>query len=627
MIFPLRTTIARIIFFSLFFCLNLLSNEETYWGNPINLTILNSNRDDFAPTWNRFEQRLYFASTRSGNSKFYVASFKDSLDFAEPIEITDPINRTKSSVAYISFRSETEAVLNSFRLGKRQSYNNIFYSLRRANQWQKPNPLDSLQCECFVLHPTVSQSGDFMIFSSNILNSQNLDLYIAFLLPDGSWGRITNLVELNTDGNEITPFLANDDTLYFASDGYGGPGGYDIYFSTKTETGWSKPTPLSELNTRYNESDFTILNDRLAVFASDRPDGSLGGLDLFLAERLTMRITEILPNPELKISSQVSFIRLQEELHYSVFEVPTFLDERDFDKLAKPNPNFDENTIEADLDVIKSNFLNIFFTRARREKLSIAFDFDTTNSKLYNIIAKYIAEFSFDKPEISELLQVKHSDRKGLQVLADNSFAFKHLRVGRKEIFFEPPLLEIVLQTQNNGIIKSWTFEIDKVEFSRSGNELPNNIIINLDEIYPKKGFSVDTLLLKFSASDTLGRIFTQSYPIVLIRSFRFIDEEEIVGDRRFRFVYLISDASNYDFRKGLDDCIAEILSNINYIRTLLIIQTENRQTSEIQEIIKKLKEKIYANQIEIRTESIESQAFYKNFLRKGYIPILMERK
>lgn len=627
MIPSLYKPILSFITLSIFVCNSLLSEEETYWGNPINLTILNSKKDDFASIWNRFEQRLYFASTRNGTSRFYVANFNDSLNFTEPIEITDPINRTGNNVAYISFRSETEAVLNSFRLGKRQSYNNIFYSQRRSNQWQKPIPLDSLQCECFVLHPTVSGKGDFMIFSSNISNSRNLDLYIAFLLPDGSWGRITNLVELNTDGNEITPFLANDDTLYFASDGYGGPGGFDIYFSTKTETGWSKPTPLSKLNTRFNESDFTVINDRLSVFASDRSDASLGGLDLFLAVRLKVLVPDILPNLELSISSQVSFVRLKEELHYAVFEVPTFLDEVDLDKLVLPNPNFDENTIEADLDVIKSNFLNIYFSRAKREKILIVLNFDTTKLKLYNVIAKYITEFSVNFPEISKLLKVSHSPRKRLQILADNPLAFKHLRIGKKEFFFEPPQLDIVLKAQNNEIIKNWTFEIDKVEFSRFGGELPHNIIINLDEIYSKKNFFEDTLLLKFSARDTAGRIFTQNYPIVLNRSFRFIDEEEIVGNRRFRIVYLISDTSNFDIHKGLEDCIDEILSNIDYIRNLLIIQTEDWQTLEIQAIIKKLKEKAYPNQIEIRSESINNQPFYKNLVRKGYVPVLIERR
>ncbi|MGQ9819380.1 MAG: hypothetical protein ACUVQ1_05590 [Candidatus Kapaibacteriales bacterium] len=627
MISSLCKAIAQNLFFLFFVCINLLSNEETYWGNPTNLEILNSSKDDFAPVWNRFEKRLYLASTRNGIAKFFVANLKDSSYFTAPIEITDPINRTKSSVSYLSFLDETEAVLNSFRLGKRQSYINIFYSQRRLNQWQKPVPLDSLQCECFVLHPTVSENGDFMIFSSNKSNSRNLDLFVAFLLPDGSWGRITNLVELNTDGNEITPFLASDDTLYFASDGYGGPGGYDIYFSTRSETGWSKPIPLSELNTRYNESDFVVINDRFAVFASDRPDGSSGGLDLFLAERLKVRPPEILPAPELKISSQVSSVRLQEEIHYSAFEIPTFLLETDFDKLAEPNSNFDEYSLEGDLDVIKSNFLNIYFNRAKKEKISITLCFDTTNTTLYNLIAKYFAVFFPNDLDYTPAPRVKHSNQKVLQVLAYSPLAFQHLRIGKKEFFFEPPQLEVVLQAQNNEIIKGWNFEIAKAGFSYSNSDLPRDIVINLEDIYPLRNFSEDTLLLKFSASDTLGRIFTQYYPIALNRSFRFIDQEEIWGNRQFRAVYLIADTSNFIFRLGLKDCIDKILSNVNYIRNITFLQTEDWQTSAIEETIKKLKEKTPHTQFEIRSESISSQTFYKNFQRNGYFTVLIERR
>ena len=85
---------------------------------------------------------------------------------------------------------------------------------------------------------------------------------------------------LNSAENEITPFLAGDDTLYFASNGFGGKGGYDVYVTIKVSGEWQPPVPVESINTSYNESDFVVLPGAAAVFASDRPGGK-GGLDLY----------------------------------------------------------------------------------------------------------------------------------------------------------------------------------------------------------------------------------------------------------------------------------------------------------------------------------------------------------
>src|SRR5690606_25168622 len=47
---------------------------------------------------------------------------------------------------------------------------------------------------------------------------------------------------VNTQFDEISPFIhANNRTLYFASNGLPGYGGYDIYYVERTGSGWSEP--------------------------------------------------------------------------------------------------------------------------------------------------------------------------------------------------------------------------------------------------------------------------------------------------------------------------------------------------------------------------------------------------
>lgn len=614
-----------LVFFFSLQNLFFLFSQETYWGNPRNLTILNSKKDDFAPIWNPFEQRLFFSSTRNGISKFFFSNLIDSANFAEAIELPDPINRTKNNVSYITFLSETEAILNSFRKGKRQSYLNIFYSQRRSNQWQKPILLDSVECECFVLHPTVTTNGNYMIFSSNKDNPYNLDLYAAYLRPNGSWGGVSKITELNTDGNEITPFLAGDDTLYFASDGYGGPGGYDIFFSTKTDAGWSKPTPLSELNSRFNESDFVMINDRLAIFASDRPDGSLGGLDLFIAERTKTYQPVLLPNPELKISSQVASVRIQEELRYSVFEIPMKIDEIDFEKIATANANFEENLIPADLDSLKANILNIYFWRASRQGSKITLLLDTARISTLDKIQQYFNLFSTINPNIFNQIKIEHHNEKSILVSSEDPNVFIPLRIGKKEYSFEPPQLEVTLQANWKDMIQDWKIEIPLFHYSYKGKELPTNITIDLNESNFSKSRS-DTLLLHYLASDTLGRHFEQFFPINLNYSFRAIEEEIFAGARRYNTTYLVADTFNIENRQSLDRIVDEIIAKLAFVRSISFIISADYQKFLVSDFISKLKAKTPLNQIEIRTENLANNEFYKKFYRPGFITLLIEK-
>lgn len=82
------------------------------------------------------------------------------------------------------------------------------------------------------------------------------------------------------------PCLTNGGTtLYFCSNKPGGFGGYDIYVSHRTSTGWTLPTNLGHpINTPGNEmSPFIDANGRL-YFSSDWHHG-YGGMDVFTANK------------------------------------------------------------------------------------------------------------------------------------------------------------------------------------------------------------------------------------------------------------------------------------------------------------------------------------------------------
>lgn len=79
---------------------------------------------------------------------------------------------------------------------------------------------------------TMSADGKTFIFTFSNNYDGNMNLYISRKNNFGYWSYPKKL-SVSTFGDERSPFLAGDGkTLYFASDGYGGWGGLDIYKTT-----------------------------------------------------------------------------------------------------------------------------------------------------------------------------------------------------------------------------------------------------------------------------------------------------------------------------------------------------------------------------------------------------------
>lgn len=113
------------------------------------------------------------------------------------------------------------------------------------------------------------------------------DLYVSHLQPNGRFGEPVNLGPgINTTGNESCPFLhADNQTLYFSSDGHPGYGAGDLYLARRTDSAWGKPENLGyPINTINNEATLFVAADgQTAYYSSDRAEGK-GRLDIYRFE-------------------------------------------------------------------------------------------------------------------------------------------------------------------------------------------------------------------------------------------------------------------------------------------------------------------------------------------------------
>lgn len=134
-------------------------------------------------------------------------------------------------------------------------------------------------------HPSFAADGDALFVASDIPGGYGgMDLYVTYF-NGSTWTNLVNLGDkINTPGNEVFPYIAADGTLYFSSDGHGGMGNLDLFYSTqnrRTEE-WREPV---NLGTPFNSpsDDFGLIVDRdnkNGYFSSDRK-GGFGGDDIY----------------------------------------------------------------------------------------------------------------------------------------------------------------------------------------------------------------------------------------------------------------------------------------------------------------------------------------------------------
>lgn len=130
--------------------------------------------------------------------------------------------------------------------------------------------------------PALSSDGNTMYFVSDMpWGYGGTDIYII-KNENGRWGNPVNLGSLvNSSGNERFPFLENDSTLFFASDGNYGLGGLDVFMSTYDGDKWTRAINLGyPINTPRDDFGFiTDSTERSGYFSSNR----VGGIDKIFA--------------------------------------------------------------------------------------------------------------------------------------------------------------------------------------------------------------------------------------------------------------------------------------------------------------------------------------------------------
>jgi outer membrane protein OmpA-like peptidoglycan-associated protein/tetratricopeptide (TPR) repeat protein len=136
--------------------------------------------------------------------------------------------------------------------------------------------------------PSISSDGNTLYFATSRAESKGIDIYYSQKGTGGEWGEAKPVGDpINSSGNDKSPFIHSDSqTLYFASDGHVGFGGFDIYYSRMKDGKWLEPENIGyPINTKQDEHGFIVSTDGSRVyFGSDILKELGSGLDIYTFE-------------------------------------------------------------------------------------------------------------------------------------------------------------------------------------------------------------------------------------------------------------------------------------------------------------------------------------------------------
>lgn len=160
---------------------------------------------------------------------------------------------------------------------------------REGAGWGSPEPLtiEGWHARGRWVSASLSEDGGVMVLHVEREGGHGgTDLYVSFRKGEGLWSEPLDLgPDLNTAGDEITPWLAADlRTLYFSSNGHGGLGGHDIFVTRRLDESWQRWEKPENLGPEFNTEGF----DAYFVPGADGRSGylastteALGSVDLF----------------------------------------------------------------------------------------------------------------------------------------------------------------------------------------------------------------------------------------------------------------------------------------------------------------------------------------------------------
>ncbi|UOB19336.1 OmpA family protein [Abyssalbus ytuae] len=266
-------------------------NKEMHKVNPAGF---NSDKTDFPIRF--YDNKIVFASNRGKPKALQLTDGRDETAFLDlyimnegnPVKF-EPFNTSLHDGPLTFFDSGNKAVVTTSHKGwgnilkntEKVNLKMVTYT-KTANKWQYEKEFTYNNPSYSVGYPFYDKINHVLYFSSDMPGGRGgADLYTS-TFENGEWSVPKNLEIVNTEGDELFPFVSKTGVLYFTSNGWQGLGGFDIYKTNLRQ----KEIKILNLGFPVNTEtdDFALVldeSDEKGYISSNRKGGT-GGDDIYL---------------------------------------------------------------------------------------------------------------------------------------------------------------------------------------------------------------------------------------------------------------------------------------------------------------------------------------------------------
>lgn len=261
--------------------------------------VWNSPADELSPVF--FDGGIVFTSDRDPGMRLlkeksgwtgrdylqlWFAERLNDTTFAEPRLYDARLNELNRHCGMASFTADSTTVYFTRTAtvpARNGEYHLQLFVAHRSptGKWKQPEPLPFCSPEYNYMHPAISPHGDTLFFVSDKGRGKGgTDIWMTTRTASG-WSRPAPVEAINTEAHEAFPFVAANGALYFCSKGHPGFGGFDIFVTRQDADGqWLPPSNLGPpVNSPYDDITFFLAPDgRHGAFTSARN----GSDDVFL---------------------------------------------------------------------------------------------------------------------------------------------------------------------------------------------------------------------------------------------------------------------------------------------------------------------------------------------------------
>ena len=215
------------------------------------------------------QQTLIFTGRRGTTPQYdediYVSQKSAEGTWAAPTPISENINTPRNEGTCTVSADGRTLIFTACEDRTGLGSCDLYIAQRTGDRWSRAKNLGSnINSRAWESQPSLSADGRTLYFVSDRKGGAGRrDIYVTQRQGDSTWAPAQNVgTTINTARDEVSPFIhVNGQTLYFASNGRPGFGGFDLYV-TEQDSQWSEPKNLGyPINTYQDQASLFITAD------------------------------------------------------------------------------------------------------------------------------------------------------------------------------------------------------------------------------------------------------------------------------------------------------------------------------------------------------------------------------